>query len=222
MHRFDFSGKKGAHKFPEISSLPYQKNGYITFGSFNDMSKISSTTMDLWTKVLQVVENSKLLIYRTKHLEQDKKDWFVHEFEKRGIQKERLILSNKVYPSLYLAYANADIGLDTTPYGGLTITIEQANMGLPAITLVGEGMQSRGTGAVNRMLQLEELNAYTEDEYVEKALELANNINRLTALHNGLRERLTDSPLFADRCGFAREVEDGYQRVWLGHLKSNK
>ncbi|GAB2025765.1 hypothetical protein OfM1_18370 [Lactovum odontotermitis] len=219
MHRFDFN--MSVENFPEVAPLPCLGNGYITFGSFNDMSKISFTTLDLWAKLLQRVGNSKLLIYRTKNLEQDKKDWFVQEFKKRGITKDRLILSNEVFPSLFSAYSQADIGLDTTPYGGLTITIEQAYMGLSAVTLVGEGMQSRGTGAVNRALHLEEeLNAYSEEEYIEKASALSRNIEKLNLIHTGLRERLTSSPLFTDRRGFAHEVEDGYRHIWTRYLNS--
>ncbi|MDR2976568.1 MAG: hypothetical protein LBV19_04580 [Streptococcaceae bacterium] len=219
MHCFDFNFP--AQNIPAAKALPLLKNGYLTFGSFNDMSKISYSTLDLWAALLHRVDHAKLLIYRTKDLGPDKKDWFVREFQKRGIGKERLILSNEKFASMFSAYSLADIGLDPTPYGGLTITIEQAYMGLPTITLVGEGMQSRGSAAVNRALHLEEeLNASSKEAYISKAAALANDIVKLNAIHEGLRNNLVNSTLFTEGQRFAQEVEEGYRRIWTEYIES--
>lgn len=218
MHRFDFNSSR--MQLPEVNELPYYTNGYITFGSFNCPSKINDYTIALWAKVLQNVPNSKLLIYRTQMTEKIIKK-FKKKFEENGVKENRVIYNNiPCKGNHFSAYKLADIALDTTPFNGLTITIEQISMGVPVITLAGESMQSRGCAHVNYVLKLNDLIAENESEYIIKAQKLAGNIKKLDYYRHNLRDILNKSPLRSDPKGFARCVEDAYINAWKDYCKS--
>lgn len=218
MHRFDYNNER--IQLPEINELPYYTNGYITFGSFNCPSKINDYTIGLWAKVLQNVPNSKLLIYRTQMTEKVITK-FKKKFSEYGIGEHRVIYQNEACKGIHFnAYKLADIALDTTPFNGLTITIEQISMGLPVITLVGESMQSRGCAHVNHVLKLNDLIAETESEYIIKAQKLANDIKKLDYYRHNLRDILNKSPLRNDAAGFAKCVEEAYTQAWKDYCKT--
>ncbi|GBG96066.1 O-linked N-acetylglucosamine transferase, SPINDLY family protein [Lactococcus termiticola] len=218
LHRFSFNEKEQV--LPELGEAPVKANGYITFGSFNDLSKLSEQTLELWSRLLKAVPDSKLLIYRTNMFSHMKKEQIKQDFAGLGIPEDRLILRSDSLASHYQAYQLADIALDSLPFSGLTITIEQATMGIPTLTMPGSTMQSRGTASVNRVLGLDELIAKNEDDFIRKGCDLAFDLDRISELRAGLRSKLFASKLFQDEAGFARAVEAGFERVWKEWLSS--
>ena len=212
MQRFSFNNNKLV--LPEITELPYKSNGYITFGSFNSISKINDYTVYLWSKLLKKIENSKLLIYRTQ-MNINEINALKKEFEKNEISADRLVFDNKPCEGLHFnSYLYADIALDPMPFNGLTITIEQAVMGVPVLTLAGENIQAKGGARVNKSLGLEEFTAFNEQEYLEKALNIVNDIDKLDYLRKNLRDTVFKSELLTDYKTFAECIEDGFEKVW--------
>lgn len=212
MNRFTFNTVN--QKLPDIAPLPYLENGYITFGSFNSPLKLNNFTLDLWSKVLKAVPNSKLLIYRTQLQERDivrlKK-----RFENNEIDENRIIFESKSMPiSHFQSYPLCDITLDPSPFSGLTITIEEAFMGVPVITLVGETISAKGGARVNLAMGQDNLVAYSEDEYVEKAAALANDIEKVKYYRQNLRDIISKSPLFTDYKAYVEEIENQYTKAW--------
>ena len=146
---------------------------------------------------------------------------FKKKFEENGIKENRVIYNNiPCKGNHFSAYKLADIALDTTPFNGLTITIEQISMGVPVITLAGESMQSRGCAHVNYVLKLNDLIAENESEYIIKAQKLAGNIKKLDYYRHNLRDILNKSPLRSDPQSFAKCVEEGYTQAWKDFCKS--
>ena len=219
MNRFTFNTKH--QKLPEIKPLPCLTNNYITFGSFNCMSKLNPYSVNLWAKVLHAVPTSKLLIYRTSLQERDiirlKK-----QFENNNIDESRLIFENKAMPlNHFQSYLMSDIVLDPCPFGGLSLTIEEAFMGVPTLTLVGETISAKGSGRVNKAIGLDEFVTYTEDEYVQKAVELASNIDKLQYYRTNLREIMYNSELCSDYTTYVNELENSYLRIWQEYKDAN-
>lgn len=204
---------------PEIESLPYKNNGYITFGSFNCTSKFNDATIYLWSKILEKMPDSKLLVYRTQMTRRIMKI-IGEKFEKRGISPDRVIFSSKKFDPHYKAYSQADISLDPYPFGGMSIAIECAFMGVPTITLLGEGLQSRGAGRINNVLGLDELNANYGDEYVQKAIDLANDKRKLESLRNNLREKIRKSSIVQKHKEFTKELEDNFIKAWENFISN--
>ena len=173
----------------------------------------------MWAKILEAVPNSKLLVYRTK-LTKSIIRYIKEKFEKRGIDLNRVIFSSKTYNPHFKAYSLADIALDPYPFNGMSITIETALMGVPTITLVGEGMQSRGAGRINHILGLDEFNASYGDEYVAKAAELANNTAKLEELRKTLREKVRQSDLRCSAAEFTKDIEDKFKKAWADYINN--
>jgi len=215
MDRFRFTREEDI-VLPEIPPLPYDKNGYITFGSYNDLSKITTTTIRIWSKLLKKVPNSKMLIYRYgPQMTPDKIEQLKTRFESFGIDRDRLEFSQEIPDVHFKAYATCDFAVDPTPFGGLSITIEALHMGIPTLTMPGEGMQGRGTGRINRMLGIDEdFNGEGEEGFAEKGAAMAANIDKLRKYRFSLREQVQNSPLKQDLDGFARSVEAAYERAW--------
>lgn len=212
MQRFCFNNKN--QQLPNLNELPYHKNGYITFGSFNCTSKLNDYTIELWSKLLNEVPNSKLLVYRTQ-MTTSIIERLKNKFEALGIPSSRLIFNNiPCKGSHFQAYQLADIGLDPTPFNGLTITIEAISMGLPILTLTGESMQSRGCARVNKALKLDNLIAENENEYIQRGIKLSKDIKKLDYYRKNLRNILFKSELMKDLDGFATHVENAYLKAW--------
>lgn len=201
-------------QFPEIQECPFVSNGFITYGSFNCTSKFSDVTLYIWSKILEKDKTSKLLIYRTQ-LTQSKIKFFKSKFEKLGISEDRLIFSKQPFSPHYKAYSQADIALDPYPFSGMSIAMEAAMMGVPTITLPGEGMQSRGAGRINNVIGLTELNAENGEDYIDKAIALANDKEKLKLLRTKLREKLENSNIMKGTQTFTKELENNFKKVWM-------
>ncbi|MBQ7450427.1 hypothetical protein IJS77_03345 [bacterium] len=203
-----------------IVPLPYDKNGYITFGSYNCRSKLNSYTISLWSKALNAVPNSKMLMFRTNFEEHDRKR-LIKQFGENGVSADRIMFETKL-PQLHVnCYSMSDVAFDPSPFSGLTITIEQAFMGLPTLTMPGETISSKGTARVNMALGLYDYIAANEEDFVQKAINIANNIDKLRYDRINLRKILRDSYLFNDYKAFSQEFEKAYKRAWTEFCDKN-
>ena len=212
MNKFVFQ-TKSIQQAP-IVPIPYDKNGYITFGSYNCRSKINSYTVKLWSKALKSVPNSKILMFRTSFDEDDFKR-LTRQFEQNGISPDRIIFDTKL-PKLHVdCYSRSDIALDPSPFSGLTITIEEAYMGLPTLTLPKETISSKGSARVNLALGLNEFIAKDEDDFAKKASEIAQNIPKLRYYRENLRDILKNSYLFKDFKSYVENIEKAYRKAWI-------
>lgn len=200
-------------KIENITNCPFLTNGYITFGSFNCSSKINDTIIYIWCKILEEVQNSKLLIYRTK-LTKTIINNLKTKFKQWGIEEDRVIYSNITYSPHYKAYSLADIALDTYPFSGMSIAIETAIMGVGTVTMTGEGMQSRGGGRINKLIGNDDLIAENGQEYIEIAVNLANDKERLISMRKELRNKIYQSSLFNSYQEFTKDFENKLKQAW--------
>ena len=135
--------------------------------------------------------------------------------QQRGIAPERVELHDKRPRQDYLRLIQqADIALDPFPFNGHTTICDSIWMGVPVVMLQGQTYASRFGGSVLANLGLEKWIARSVDEYVERAVELATDLPRLSKLRNDLRPRMADSVLL-DFAGFTRNLEQAYRRMWL-------
>ncbi len=198
---------------PELTEAPFKTNGYITFASFNCTSKISDLTIYMWAKLLKELPNSKLLIYRTQLTKRIIK-CIKEKLEKRGAPMDRVSFNSHKFDTHFFAYNQADISLDPYPFNGMSIAIETALMGVPTVTLLGEGLQSRGTGRINHILGLDDLIASDGDEYVKIAVSLANNPSKIEFLRKNLRDKVNNSIIRQNASDFTKELENSFEFAW--------
>ena len=205
---------------PPVKSPPCMAKDVITFGSFNQSRKITPKTASHWMGVLNAIPNSRLVL-KSKNLgEQVERQRVTSLFKEMGLSTERLELRGHS-PSLEQhldAYNDVDIALDTYPYTGCTTTADALWMGVPVLTVAGESMVSRQAAAVLRGVGCEQWICSDEKELVQKALDLANDKNKIQQLRLQQRQLVAESELL-DHEGLAKSMENTFRNWWLRWLK---
>jgi predicted O-linked N-acetylglucosamine transferase (SPINDLY family) len=205
---------------PEIGQLPSRINGFITFGSLNNFAKITPSVYSLWSKILNAVKKSHLILKWKSFSDQRTREYVLNMFKQRGIHEERIILESWEPSPKYLeTYNKIDIGLDTFPFNGITTTCQALWMGIPVITLSGRAYASRAGVSLLTNVGMPELVAETSDEYILKAVNLANDMKRLKTLRENLRIMMSCSPI-CDVKRFIENLETCYRKVWRTWCKS--
>ena len=167
--------------------------------------------MKLWAQVLKAVDRSRLLLHAA---EGSHRQHTLELLEGEGIERDRVTFVPRMPRARYLElYHRIDLGLDTFPCAGGTTSLDAFWMGVPVITIVGQTAVSRAGLSLLSNLGLPELIAETPEQFVSIAVELANDLPRLTDLRATLRDRLRASPLM-DAPRFARNVEAAYREMW--------
>ena len=200
---------------PEVGPLPARNSGEIMFGSFNNLTKINDHVIATWARILVRMPRSRLTL-KYKSLKTDFiQDMVYAEFSKHGVARDRLVfLSQNDSKMEHMSQYNCiDIGLDPFPYNGTTTTCDALWMGVPVITLAGRSHVGRVGVSQLTNIGLPELIGHNEDDYVDIAVALANDLPRLAALRSGLRERLRASPLM-DAPRLTRNLEAAYREMF--------
>jgi predicted O-linked N-acetylglucosamine transferase (SPINDLY family) len=109
--------------------------------------------------------------------------------------------------------SDIDIALDPFPFNGATTTCHALWMGLAPIALRGKSHASRVSYSILAAMGLEEVVVDDAGAYVQKAVELASDLERLEIWRSSLRDRLLGSPL-CDEAGFVRDLERAYRSMW--------
>jgi predicted O-linked N-acetylglucosamine transferase (SPINDLY family) len=202
-------------QLPELRPSPSQSGMPVTFGSFNREFKVSQVTYDLWCRILRELPESPLLIKSFAGGDPVTRSLQLAEFERRGVAPERIRTVGFIADQAnHLGgYRNVDIALDTFPYHGTTTTLDALSMSVPVITLAGYNHASRVGVSLLTRVGLAEFVARTPDEYVELAVGLARQPQRIAGLHATLRERLLASPL-CDGPRFMRSFEYALRGMW--------
>lgn len=207
---------------PEITRLPALSSKTVTFACLNNLYKINSSVIDLWCRVLHATPSSRLIIFR--HVLKGKaRDRLYEEFAERGIDRQRVELLCDLPTEYHQSFPHGtwhmglfekiDIMLDTFPRDSHVIACEALWMGVPVVTMYGERHSGRICASVLTTLELPQLIASTADEYLEIATELANNLDELEQIRNGLRDRMKNSSL-CDSKKFTGILEDAYRDMW--------
>ncbi|MEX0676316.1 MAG: tetratricopeptide repeat protein [Pirellulales bacterium] len=202
-----------ADEVPDVTPLPARQSGRVTFGSFNNFNKVTPPTLRAWLEILARVPDSRLLVLASLggHVERH-----IDELaRKRGLDPARIELFQKrPRDEYYQLVQQADIALDPFPFNGHTTTCDAVWLGVPVVMLLGRMYAQRFGASVLANVGLGDLVARSVDEYVELAVGLAGDLDRLAELRSQLRPRMAGSVLM-DFQGFARKVEAAYRQMWV-------
>jgi predicted O-linked N-acetylglucosamine transferase (SPINDLY family) len=197
---------------PEVGPLPALKAGHVTFGCFNNLSKVTEKAIALWSQVLAAVAGSRLVVLAGAGRGGDER---VHKaFARHGFGGDRVTLvGRRSREDYFRLHHDVDVALDTFPYTGCNTTADALWMGVPVISLAGGTCMARQGIAALAHVGLEGLVVETPGAYVEAATRLAGDLPRLRELRSDLRERMRRSPL-TDVPRFTRHLEEAYRGMW--------
>ncbi len=200
----------------EVGPLPAERNGAVTFGSCNNILKVNRLVVAEWSRLLHEIPNSRLLLRSALLSSAEIRDELLKQFVERGIAAERLtLLPIGKRHELLATYNEIDIALDTFPYGGGTTTVEALWMGVPVVSRRGDRFSGRVSESILAAIGLPELVAAGSDDYIARAIALAQDLPRLAELRRTLRQRVSGSPL-CDANRFTRHLEQAYRAMWRG------
>ncbi|HTY04305.1 MAG TPA: tetratricopeptide repeat protein [Rhodocyclaceae bacterium] len=196
---------------PPIGAMPSLAGGHITFGSFNNLAKLSDSAIALWAGVLRAVPDASLLLKNKMLAEESLRTRTRDAFAALGVSPARLeLLAWMPSQDNHLdLYNRIDIALDTYPYNGATTTCEALWMGVPVVSRCGETHAARMGRSILCAAGLPELVAQSDEDFVTLAAQLASDATRRETLRGTLRGRLFASPLM-DEAGFTRALEQCY------------
>ncbi len=222
-----FSSCAWVYEPPATAPLPAPppclKNGPITFGSFNNFSKVTDEMLTIWGRLLNEVPGSRLLLKSIGLSDPAIIPQVRERLRKSGLSDDRVALlgARGTTAEHLAAYALIDIALDTAPYNGTTTTCESLWMGVPVITSIGDRHAARVSASLLRAVGHQEWIAGNFDEYVGIAKTLAHDPAQLKTLRSNLRDELTRSPLM-DQSGKASEFGAALRDCWQKWCQTNQ
>jgi protein O-GlcNAc transferase len=199
----------------EVAPPPALSAGHVTFGCFNNLSKVSSATVRCWAKVLHAVPNSRLTLRYAPEQQSRVAERIAETFAGLGIGGDRLEFSPRTddFAKHMNGFGKIDIALDPFPYVGTTTTCDTLSMGVPVLTLKGDRFIAHVGESILHNVGLEDWIAASPDEYVAKAVAFAADLQGLATLRATLRQRFFASPV-CDAPRFARNLEVAFAGMW--------
>jgi predicted O-linked N-acetylglucosamine transferase (SPINDLY family) len=202
------------------SLLPMLRNGFVTFGVFNRIDKISDDVLAVWSKLLRAVTGSKIVV---KHLALDDalvRDSLLARFVAQGVPQDRVVCIGSTERRDHLrAFETIDISLDPFPQNGGISTWESLYMGVPVVAKLGKAAGSRGAAAILNAIGLNDWIADDDEAYLAIALKFASQPSHLETLRADLPARIANSSA-GNVTVYTQKVEEGYRQFWRDYCAS--
>ncbi|GAA5177692.1 tetratricopeptide repeat protein [Niveibacterium umoris] len=198
---------------------PCLRNGYVTFGAFNNPAKTTPAVIALWSRLLQRLPGARILFKSRCYGDATHCEALRAQFARHGIDAERLVFEGISFGADYFASFNrVDIALDPFPFNGLMTTLDTVWMGVPVVTRAAAiGMLGRHGLLVAHAVRAPEWVASTDEAYLDAATRLAHDPSTLIMWRCCLRDALKRSAL-CDASGLAGALE----RVFLSLVEAKR
>lgn len=193
-----------------------------TFGSFNDLRKLSASNLETWAAILRDCPDAVLLLKSGRLAHEPVRNELHQRFASCGIDPARVELMGRtdtVHEHLDL-YNRIDCALDTFPYTGTTTTCEAMHMGVATITLLGASHAGRVSASLLHAAGCPEDICEDRDAYTERAKRAYGEGKRTRVQRDDLRARLGSSVLCDER-GYAHAVAEAFSALWTGWCTKN-
>jgi protein O-GlcNAc transferase len=202
----------------DAAPLPALRNGFVTFGSFQRLTKFNDAVLAAWGEIFRALPEARLRLQMIEMRWSSARDDLLQRLEAVGVARARVTVLPQASRAEYLAaHAQIDVVLDTFPFPGGTTTCEALWMGVPTLTLDGQTLLSRQGASLMRAAGLADWVAGSVEDYVSRAIGVASSIDALADLRARMRAMVSASPLF-DAPRFARHLEDAFHGMWERHL----
>ncbi len=199
---------------PDVAELPALQHGYVTFGCFNNLAKITPVVLETWAEILRRLPMARLILKTHQLSDPATADRLRQSlialgmndsrFEFRGSSGHRASMAN---------YNDVDVILDPFPYSGGLTTCEALWMGVPVVALPGEIFASRHSASHLANIGLADWVCDSVSEYIDLAIARTTDLHGLAALRSSLRERMRRSPL-CDAPRFGKAFGTALRQAW--------
>jgi len=204
------------HECPDVAPEPPSRRGPVTFGSFNNVAKLSDRTLALWARVLHAVPGSRLLLKAAAAGDAATQRSITQFMAGQGVHAARLVMRPRIGDRReHLAlYGEVDVALDSYPYNGATTTCEALWMGVPVVTRAGRTHPSRMGASILVAAGQAGWVCHDDDRFVALAAALAADEPARSDWRAQARAHLQRSELM-DEPGYAAAYEVLLLQAWL-------
>ncbi|CCE05632.1 putative O-linked N-acetylglucosamine transferase, SPINDLY family; TPR domain protein [Bradyrhizobium sp. STM 3843] len=203
------------------TELPMLRNGYVTFGVFNRIDKISDAALAVWAELMQELTSARIVIKNVALDDAYLRDSLIGRFVDHGIAAERIrCMGSTSRPDHLAEFAAIDISLDPFPQNGGASTWESLHMGVPVITKLGSTPSARAGGAVITAIGLDDWVAEDDAGYLAIARRHVADPAALAKLRAELPQRIATSAA-GNVALYTRKVEEGYRTFWRRYCAAN-
>lgn len=193
--------------YPFPTFTPEHAKRPLTFASFNNVPKLTPHTLQLWTRVLEAVPDSRLLLKAPSFTDAGAIAAFSRRLAALDVDLSRVEFRGPVGLSdMMTEYADVDIALDPVPYNGGTTSLQAMWMGVPVLCKRGGHFVARMGASFMTAAGLPEWVADDDDAYVAIAKRMTDDRKALLALKKDLRKRLKAMPAW-DVVAHTRAIE---------------
>jgi len=204
----------------QLSDPPVLSNGYVTFGAFNRVTKMTDEVVALWARILHAVPQSRIMLKHHAFVSPVTQSEMLEKFTSHGIAADRVIIRGLTARAEHLAtFKDVDISLDPFPHNGGISTFESLQLGVPAVAMLGKAPASRVAGAILSAVGLPDWIAQDADGYLECAVKFAAMPDLLKTLRHQIPATLSSSPI-GNNVLYTRAVEAAYRKMWVDYCRS--
>ena len=211
----------GIDNLPLLTPQPCTENGFITFGTFNRYNKINEMVIGVWERILQKAPTARFIIKTKEFLTPKLKAQFLGAFKDPLVLERVSILHySDTYTEHLPDYNKMDISLDTFPYSGTTTSCESLMMGVPVLTLFDNVRHYHSQNVTTSLMKncgLSEYVTNSQQEYIDKAVYFANNINELKDLKVNTRSLFVNGPI-CNYPEFNKDLENKLLDTYKNHF----
>lgn len=196
----------------------------VLFMSGANCLKILPQVRESWAKIMAAVPNSVLLLYpfsATWSATYPRRAFSnsMHEiFAKYRIADNRLLILLNALPSradVKELLKLADVYLDSYPYGGANSTVDPLEVGLPTLVMEGDTLRSRQAAALLRQLEMLELIALSEEDYIHKGISLGVDPQWRRHLGQQIQQKMQGTPPFLNPRAYGEKLGNLFQQIFL-------
>lgn len=199
---------------PDVDMLPAEDNGYVTFGCFNNPTKINDVVLKQWAKIMLEAHDSRLYLKSKQYNTSSFRTKIIEVMGEQGISKDRIEFQGQTTHDKHLeAYNKVDVALDPWPYSGGLTTCEALYVGVPVITYPGPTFAGRHSTTHLINAGLEKFVAESWDDYISKAISLANDRQELKQMRSTLRNQMLNAPV-CDGKRFGAHLSVAFREMW--------
>lgn len=179
----------------DVAPLPALRKGHVTFGSMSRLIRINDTVLAAWREILARVPGSRLRLDSTLLADRGTREVVRDRLVKHGFAPEQIELDRS--SPHWNGYAEIDIALDCWPHNTGTTTLDALWMGVPVISKLDRPSVGRFGATFLRPLNLQDWIAEDVPGFIDRAVDLASDLDRLAIIRAGLRDRVKASALVA-------------------------